>query len=85
MVMAGLLFDLCGLNEDELFFVRCLHDALMSLPTATYTVPELTRKWVSLHTNASVGLRVETTGDAYLAVTLDAPTERLSDAVALLN
>ena len=85
MVMAGLLFDLCGLNEDELFYARCLHDALMSLPAGTYSVPELTQKWVSLHTNAGLGLRVETTGDAYLAVNLDAPAEMLSEAVALLN
>ncbi len=85
MVMAGLLFDLCGLNEDELFYVRCLHDALMSLPAGKYTVPELTQKWVSLHTNAGLGLRVETTGDAYLAINLDTPAEKLTDAVALLN
>ena len=85
MVMAGLLFDLCGLNEDELFYVRCLHDALMSLPTNAHTVPELTQKWVSLHTNAALGLRVETTGDAYLAVTLDAPAEQLAAAVTLLD
>ena len=85
MVMAGLLFDLCGLNEDELFYVRCLHDALLSLPAGGYSVPELTQKWVSLHTNASVGVRVETTGDAYLSVVLDTPAEKLSAAVALLN
>ena len=85
MVMAGLLFDLSGLNEDELFYARCLHDALMNLPTAAHTVPELTQKWVSLHTNASVGLRVETTGDAYLALVLDAPAEMLTEATALLN
>ena len=85
MVMAGLLFDLCGLDENELFYVRCLHDALMSLPAGKYTVPELTQKWVSLHTHAGIGLRVETTGDAYLAVNLDAPAEKLTDAVALLN
>ena len=85
MVMAGLIFDLCGLNEDELFYVRCLHDALLSLPAGSYSVPELTQKWVSLHTNASVGLRVETTGDAYLSVVLDTPAEKLSAAVSLLN
>lgn len=85
MVMAGLLFDLCGLDETELFYVRCLHDALMSLPAGSYSVPELTQKWVSLHTNAGLGLRVETTGDAYLAINLDTPAEKLTDAVALLN
>ena len=85
MVMAGLLFDLCGLDADELFYVRCLNDALMSLPAGKYTVPELTRQWVSLHTNAGPGIRVETTGDAYLALTVDVPAEKLTDAVALLN
>ena len=85
MAMAGLLFDLGGLNEEELFYVRCIHDALMSLPTKQYSVPELTQKWVSLHTNASLGLRVETTGDAYLAVVLDTPAEQLAAAAALLN
>ena len=85
MVMAGLLFDLCGLDEDELFYARCLHDALMSLPAGKYTVPELTEKWVSLHTNAGIGLRVETTGNAYMGINLDAPAEKLADAVALLN
>ena len=85
MVMAGLLFDLCGLNENELFYVRCLHDALMSLPAGGYSVPELTQKWVSLHTNAGIGLRVETTGDAYLGINLDTPAEKLTDAVSLLN
>ncbi|MBQ9151853.1 MAG: hypothetical protein IJX72_06350, partial [Clostridia bacterium] len=85
MVMAGLLFDLCGLTEDELFYARCIHDALISLPTAEHSVPELTQLWVSLHTNASVGLRVETTGDAYLAVTMDAPEEQLAAAVTLLD
>ena len=85
MVVAGLLFDLCGLNEEELFYARCLHDALMSLPTGKHTVPELTQKWISLHTHAGIGLRVETTGDAYLAINVDAPAEKLTDAVALLN
>ena len=85
MVMAGLLIDLGGLNEDELFYARCLHDALMSLPAGKYSVPELTEKWVSLHTNAGLGLRVETTGDAYMGINLDAPAEKLADAVALLN
>lgn len=85
MVMAGLLFDLKGLDADELFYVRCIHDALMSLPTAGHTVPELTQKWVSLHTNVGVGLRVETTDDAYLGITLDAPAEQLSEAVALMD
>ena len=85
MVMAGLLFDLCGLNQDELFYARCLHDAIMSLPAGAYSVPELTQKWVSLHTNASVGLRVEMTGDAYLALVVDTPAEKLSEAMTLLN
>ncbi len=85
MVMAGLLFDLCGLNEDELFYVRCLQDALMSLPTEAHTLPELTAAWVNLHTNAYLSTRVEPTGEAHLGIFLDAPAEKLSAAVALLG
>ena len=85
MVMAGLLFDLCGLNEDELFYVRCLQDALMSLPTEAHTLPELTAAWVNLHTNAYLSTRVEPTGEAYIGIYLDAPAEKLADAVSLLG
>lgn len=85
MVMAGLLFDLCGLDENELFYTRCLQDSLMSLPTASHTLPELTAAWVSLHTNAYLSVRVEPTGEAHLGVFLDAPAEKLSAAVALLG
>ncbi len=85
MVMAGLLFDLCGLDEDELFYVRCLQDALMSLPTRAHTLPELTAAWVNLHTNAYLSARVEPTGEAHLGIFLDAPAEKLSAAVALLG
>lgn len=73
------------MDADDLFYAGCLRDALMSLPTATHTVPELTDKWVNLHTNAQVSMRVETTGDAYLSVILDAPEERLAEAVALMD
>lgn len=85
MVMAGWLFDLSCVDADDLFYAGCLRDALMSLPTATHTVPELTDKWVNLHTNAQVSMRVETTGDAYLSVILDVPEERLAEAVALMD
>ena len=85
MVMAGLLFDLCGLDVDELFYVRCLHDALLNLPTKTHTLPELTAAWVSLHTNVAMTIRTETTGDAYLGIVLDAPAEKLPAAVELLR
>ena len=85
MVMAGLLFDLGGLNEDELFYVRCLKDSLMSLPTKAHTLPELTAAWVSLHTNAYLSTRVEPTGEAYLGIYLDVPAEKLPAAVALLG
>ena len=85
MVLAGLLFDLGGLNADELFYVRCLHDAMMRLPAGKYTVPELTQKWVGLQTRASLSFRVESNDQAYLSVNLDAPAEKLTDAVALLK
>ena len=85
MVMAGLLFDLSALNPDELFYTRCLHDAIMCLPAGEYSVPELTRKWVGLQTRASISFRIEPTDEAYLSVNLDAPAEKLTDAVALLR
>ncbi len=85
MVMAGLLLDMAALTPDDLFYARCVADALMSLPTVSHTLPELTDKWVSLHTNASVSLRVEGNGVAYLSLMLDTPEERLSEAVALLD
>ncbi len=84
MVMAGLLFDIAALPADDVFYARALADALMSLPTAAHTLPELSEKWVSLHTSAAVTLRVETTGRAYLSLSLDAPEERLKDAANLL-
>lgn len=85
MVIVGLLFDLCGLDAEELFYVRCLQDALMSLPTEAHTLPELTAAWVRLHTNAYLSTRVEPTGEAYVGIFLDAPAEKLSEAVALLD
>ncbi len=85
MVMAGLLWDLGGVPSEDLFWARCLRDALIGLPTAEHTLPELTDRWVSLHTSAHFGLRVETNGHAYLTVMLDAPEERLAEAVALLD
>ena len=85
MAMAGLLFDLCGLSPEELFYVRCLQDALMSLPTEAHTLPELTAAWVSLHTHAYLSTRVEPTGEAHLGLFLDAPAEKLPAAVALLD
>ena len=85
MVMAGLLFDLCGLNEDELFYVRCLQDALMSLPTKAHTLPELTAAWVNLHTNAYLSTRIEPAGEAHLGIFLDTPAEKLEAAVSLLG
>ncbi len=85
MVMAGLLFDIAGLPEEDVFYARALSDALLSLPTAAHTLPELTERWVSLHTNPAINLRVETTGRAYLAISLDAPEERLAEATALVG
>ena len=85
MVMASLIFDLGSLDADELFYTRCLHDAVMSLPAGELGVDELTQKWVSLRTHASLSFRVESNNKAYLSVNLDAPAEKLYDAVALLK
>ncbi len=85
MTMATLLFDLSGVPAEDLSYVACLRNALLNLPTAEHTLSELTDRWVALHTNANVGLRVEANGRAYLTLVLDAPEEHLTEAVALLD
>ncbi len=85
MVVSGLLLDLGGIPDDDLFYVRCLRDALLNLATAEHTIPALTERWIRLHTAAQTDLHVESNGDAYLALVLDAPEERLADAVILLD
>ncbi len=81
---AGLLFELAGVPADDLFYVACLRDALLNLPTETHSLPEMTDAWIRLHTNTSMGLRVEPNGRAYLALVLDAPEEHLNAAVDLV-
>ena len=85
MALAGLVFDLSAVPADDLFYAACLQDAILELPTKAHTIPELTDLWVKLHTIANAGLRVEITGHAYFTLVLDAPEERLADAVALLD
>ncbi len=85
MVQAGLLFELTGIPEEDLFYVACLKDAVLSLPTEAHALPELSDAWIRLHTNPGMDLRVESDSRAYLALTLDAPEEHLGEAVALLN
>ncbi len=85
MVLAGLLFELTSVPEDDLFYVACLRDALLALPTEAHTIPEMADAWVRLHTNPGTDLRVESDDRAYLSLSLDTPEERLADAVALLD
>ncbi len=85
MVQAGLLFELTAIPVDDLFYVACLRDALLSLPTEVHTLPELSDEWIRLHTNPGADLRVEITSRAYFALALDTPEERLADAVALMD
>ncbi|MBQ1982753.1 MAG: insulinase family protein [Clostridia bacterium] len=84
MVLAGLLFDLSVIAPDDLFYARCLRDALFSLPTTEHTVQELTDRWISLHTNIHAGLRVEINDKAYFALTLDCPEHALAAAMEQL-
>ncbi len=85
MVHAGLYFDVKSIPEDDLFYVSCLRKAIFSLPTASHTLPELTDTWVRLHTNRWSSLQVEINDRAYLALSVDAPEERLFDAAMLLD
>ncbi len=85
MVLAGLLFELTGIPEDDLFYAACLRDALFSLPTEAHTLPELSDAWIRLHALPSANLRVETDSRAYFQLALDIPEEKLADGVALLD
>ncbi len=85
MTQAGILLDMTGLGADELFYARCLRDALMSLPTASHTVPELTDRWVVLQSNARVGILSDGKGTSYLSLEVDTPETGLAEAVATLD
>ena len=84
MVLAGVLLELTAVPEEDLFYAACLRRALLSLPTASHTLPEMTDAWLRVHTHAGVDLRVEKER-AYLSLVLDAPEEKLADAAALLD
>ncbi len=85
ITLAGLIFDLASIPEEDLFYVACLRDALLSLPTEAHTLPELTDAWIRLRTNPSAELRVEITSRAYLELSVNTPEESLADAVRLLD
>ena len=91
IVSASLLFDMSGMTEEDLFYVRCLLGALPTLPTKRHTVEWLTDRWVELHSSISVGLRPAIRGcDAddtayYLQIYLDTLDEHLEDATRLLG
>lgn len=88
MVNASLLFDLTGLDTDELFYAACLQSALLSLPTKDCDVPTLTGRATAAHANLSIGVennvRVEDRDTSlYLRLVLDVPEEHLSEVVTL--
>ena len=89
MVLAGLLFDLSCVPEEELIYVRCLKNALMELPTARHTVNELSDLWSKLQTNVEWNFIQSVTGAddkeyrQFLQIRVDAPEESLAEAVAL--
>lgn len=91
IVSASLLFDMSGMTEEDLFYVRCLLSALPTLPTRRHTVEWLTDRWVELHSSISVGLRPAIRGtDAadtkyYLQIYLDTLDEHLEEAARLLG
>ncbi len=85
MTQAGILFDMSRLDGDALFYARCLCKALLSLPTACHTVPELTDRWVVLQSNANVGILSDGKGTSYLSLEVDAPEDQLTEAVATLD
>jgi hypothetical protein len=88
---ASLLFDLSGVATEDLFYVRCLKDALFDLPVEGQDVPTLTGRRVALHAVLSASIEVGVRGPedsqtaSYLRLVVNAPEERLAGAVALLG
>ncbi len=91
MTVAGLLFDVGGLDEEGLFYLRCLKQTLLELPTGTHSVEELTDLFTKLHTDLDIGFIQtvkNTTADGfkyYLQIKVDAPEEKLTQAMTLLG
>lgn len=89
MASTGLLFDMSCLPAEDLFYARCLREALLNLPAASHTVNELTDRWVALHTNPDVSFLHVMRGagaDEYtywFHVQLDTPVAHLAEATAL--
>lgn len=90
MVNASLLFDLTGFDTDELFYIRCLEDALLNLPTADCDVPTLTGRILAAHANVSFDIENNVRSDdrstsLYLRLVLDVPEEHLAEVVTLAD
>lgn len=88
--VAGLLFDLTTLNEDELFYARCLSDALADLPTERHSVEQLSDRGLELNALLPAGLWFGARGtaaadfNAYLYFLVNVPDEKMTDAAALV-
>ncbi|MCQ2429253.1 MAG: insulinase family protein [Clostridia bacterium] len=90
MVNASLLFDLTGLDKDELFYVRCLSDSLLQLPTEAHDVPALNALLEAAHVNMSLGIENTVRIDnrdtlLYLRLLIDVPEEQLAGVVKLAD
>lgn len=91
MTLAGLLFDVGGLDGEELFYLRCLKQTLLELPTGKHTVEELTDMLTRLHANlgttfVQIVRDTSETGFAhYLELRVDVPEGKLTDTLTLLG
>ena len=88
---AGLMFDVGGLNEDDIFYLRCLKQTLLALPTAHYSVDEMCDAQTRLQTYFDLSFHQFAHGvgendfSHYLHLQIDTPEDRLSEALPLME
>lgn len=91
MTLAGLFFDLKGLDEDALFYVRCLKQTLLELPTTHHDVDTLCDLWTRLHADLAINFSQTVMGKEeedfhhYLHIRVDVPEHKLYDTMMLLG
>ncbi len=86
IAVAGFLFDMTSLSGEEIFFARCLADALTSLPTEHHGVEQMTDRALELNAiltadffRGAGGIDPADT-NAYLRISVNVPEEKLEAA-----
>lgn len=91
IAVGGLMFDLSGLDAEELFYAHCLSDALFDLPTRTHSVEQMRDRILETHAILNCYVRASAVGitaadlRAYLTIEANVPEERLASVVDILS